>query len=126
MLLLTVGSHLEAFAQLITLVLIFAFVIALTYFGTRLVGNYQKEKLSGSNVKVLETMRISNTKYIQVVKIGSKCFAIAVCKDTVTYLCELNEEDLIYTETSSNFAASESFKAVLDKFKKDKPDSGQD
>ena len=125
MLLLTVGSRLEAFAQLITLVLIFAFVIALTYFGTRLVGNYQKEKFSGSNVKVLETMKISNTKYIQVVKIGSKCFAIAVCKDTVTYLCELNEEDLVYTE-ASNFAATESFKAVLDKFKKDKPDNWQD
>lgn len=126
MLILTVGTRIEAFAQLITLVLIFAFVIALTYFGTRLVGNYQKEKFSGSNVRVLETMKISNTKYIQVVKIGSKCFAIAVCKDTVTYLCELNEDDLVYTETSNFAATTENFKAVLDKFKKDKPDSGQD
>lgn len=56
----------------------------------------QKEKMIGSNVKVLETMRISNSKYIQILKIGNKCFAIAVCKDTVTYLCEVNEEELIY------------------------------
>ena len=76
------SSRLEAFAQLITLVLIFAFVLALTYFATKWVGNYQKEKMSGSNITVLETMKISGTKYLQIIKIGTKCFAIAVCKDT--------------------------------------------
>ena len=80
------SSRLEAFAQLITLFLIFAFVLALTYFATKWVGNYQKEKMSGSNITVLETMKISGTKYLQIIKIGTKCFAIAVCKDTITYL----------------------------------------
>lgn len=116
------ASSIESIAQLITLILIFVFVIGLSYFATRLVGNVQKEKLKGSNIKILETMKISNTKYIQVVEIGSKCFAIAVCKDTVTYLCELNSDDLMYTDSSNGVGKSESFKAILDKFKKDKPD----
>lgn len=116
------ASSIESIAQLITLILIFVFVIGLSYFATRLVGNFQKEKLKGSNIKILETMRVSNTKYIQVVEIGSKCFAIAVCKDTITYLCELNSDDLIYTDSSNSMVKSESFKAILDKFKKDKPD----
>lgn len=120
--LLTVGSsRFEALVQLLTLIVVFVIVLGLTYFATRYVGNLQKEKLSGSNIKVLETLRISNTKYIQIVKIGSKCFAIAVCKDTVTYLCELDEEDLVYKDSSGQFK-SESFKAILDKFKKDKPE----
>ena len=38
------SSRLEAFAQLITLVLIFAFVLALTYFATKWVGNIKKRK----------------------------------------------------------------------------------
>ena len=69
--------------------------------------------MSGSNINILETMRISNTKYIQVVKIGSKVFAIAVAKDTVTYLCELNEDELVYNESSSGkmLMNSESFKS---------------
>lgn len=117
----TVGNRLEAFAQLVTLVIIFVFVLALTYFATRIVGNVQKEKLTGSNIKVLETMRISQSKYIQVVKIGEKCFAIAVCKDTVTYLCELNESELVYSDASGQ-PGVDSFKAILDKFKKDKPE----
>ncbi len=120
--LLTIGSsRFEAFVQLLTLIVVFAIVLGLTYFATRYVGNLQKEKLSGSNIKVLETLRISNTKYIQIVKIGSKCFAIAVCKDTVTYLCELDEETLVYKDSLGQFK-SESFKAILDKFKKDKPE----
>ena len=114
------SSRLEAFAQLITLVLIFAFVLALNnIFATKWVGNYQKEKMSGSNITVLETMKISGTKYLQIIKIKEpKCFAIAVCKDTITYLCEVNEEDLIYRENNSSKLKSENFNAILEKFKK--------
>lgn len=120
---LAAGSNwLDSFVQLITLIIVFIFVIGITYFATRIVANVQTDKMRTSNIKILETVRISNTKYIQVVNIGSRYFAIAVCKDTVTYLCELNEEDLMYDNTS-NKGKSESFKAILDKFKKDKPEN---
>ena len=62
------------------------------------------------------------SKYIQILKIGNKCFAIAVCKDTVTYLCEVNEEELIYRENSTGGIHVDNFKAILDKYKKDKPE----
>lgn len=116
------SSRIEAFVQLITLVIIFALVLAMTYFATRFVGNYKKEKMAGSNISVLETFRLSNSKYIQIIKMGSKFLAIAICKDSVTVLCELQESDLEFTEVSTQ-VKSENFKAVLDKFKKDKPKS---
>ena len=111
---------LEAVVQLLTVLVVFIFVLAITYFGTRWVGNLQKEKMIGSNVKVLETMRISNSKYIQIIKVGTKCFTIAVCKDNITYLTEVNEDELFFEEKATG-VDSESFKAILDKFKKDKP-----
>ena len=113
--------NLEAFVQLMTVTLIFLFVLALTYFATRFVGNYQKTKLTGNNIQVLETLRISNSKYLQIIKIGEKYFTIAVCKDTITYLCELNAEDLVFKNTSTEFK-TENFKAILEKLKKDKPE----
>ncbi len=122
MLLSVSSSRIEAFVQLITLVIIFALVLAMTYFATRFVGNYKKEKMAGSNISVLETFRLSNSKYIQIIKMGSKFLAIAICKDSVTVLCELQESDLEFTEVSTQ-VKSENFKAVLDKFKKDKPKS---
>lgn len=121
----SMSSRIEAFAQFLTLLIIFIFVLAVTYYVTRFVGNYQKNKLSGSNINILETMRIANNKYIQIVKIGSRVFAIAVAKDTVSYLCELDEDELIYKESSSGkmLINNDNFKEILEKFKKDKPES---
>ena len=121
----SMSSRIEAFAQILTLLIIFIFVLAVTYYVTRFVGNYQKNKLSGSNINILETMRIANNKYIQIVKIGSRVFAIAVAKDTVSYLCELDEDELIYKESSSGkmLINNDNFKEILEKFKKDKPES---
>ena len=121
----SMSSRIEAFAQLLTLLIIFIFVLAVTYYVTRFVGNYQTNKLSGSNINILETMRIANNKYIQIVKIGSRVFAIAVAKDTVSYLCELDEDELIYKESSSGkmLINNDNFKEILEKFKKDKPES---
>ena len=121
----SMSSRIEAFAQLLTLLIIFIFVLSVTYYVTRFVGNYQKNKLSGSNINILETMRIANNKYIQIVKIGSRVFAIAVAKDTVSYLCELDEDELIYKESSSGkmLINNDNFKEILEKFKKDKPES---
>lgn len=114
-------TRFEALVQLITLVLIFALVLGLTYFVTRFVGNYQKNKLTGTNISVIETIRISSSKYIQLIQIGSRYFAIAVCKDTVTLIGEIEQDDLILTDNTTQ-VQSESFKTILDKFKKDKPE----
>lgn len=116
------NSRWDAFAQLLTLLVVFIFVLALTYFATRWAGNMQKTKMAGRNIQILETMRVSNTKYIQIIKIGSKCFAVAVCKDTMTYLCEINEQELTYLSESKTIN-TDGFKAILEKFKKDKPDN---
>lgn len=121
MLTIILASGVNSFIQLISVIAIFILVLVVTYFSTRWVANFQKTKMDGSNIKVLETMRISNTKYLQIVKIGSKCFAIAVCKDSVTFLGDLKEEELVFDQVSAK-SQSESFKAILDKFKKDKPE----
>jgi len=111
----------ENFVQLITVFFIFIFVLALTFFATKFVGSYQKTKLAGNNIQVLETFRISNSKYLQIIKIGEKYFAISVCKDTITYLGDLNSEDLVFRNQSNEFKF-QNFKDIFDKFKKDKPE----
>lgn len=115
------ANGLSGIAELISAVLIFIFVLAITYFTTRFVAGYQKIKFSEGNIQILEVQRISNNKYIQIVRIGKKYFAMAICKDTVSYLCELNGEDLIYNSTSTESYA-DNFKAIFDKLKKDKPE----
>ena len=72
---------------------------------------------TGKNIKIIETCRISQTKYIQIVQIGGRYVAIAVSKDQVTSLGDVNKENLIIKdETQENV----SFKDILEKFKGEK------
>lgn len=112
--LLTAGGY-DSFLDLITVLLIFVFVIAITLFTTKYVANYQKVQNAGKNIEVLETYRISQTKYIQIVKIGKKYVAIAVSKDTVTLLTALEEGDISFPETAGE---GKSFKEILASLKK--------
>lgn len=114
--LLTAGGY-NSFLDLITVLLIFVFVIAITLFTTKYIANYQKVQNAGKNIEVLETYRISQSKYIQIVKIGKKNVAIAVSKDTVTLLTTLEEGDISFTEETGE---GKSFKEILASLKKTK------
>lgn len=102
-------------AQFFTVLLIFIFVLFITYWTTRFAGSFRKQQMSGKNIQVMETVGISNTKYLQIIKIGNRYFVIGVCKDTITYLCELNEEDVDFSVPQGS---GETFKNILERFKK--------
>lgn len=105
------STGINSVAQFFTVLLIFAGVLALTYFTTRFVAGYQKSKMSSGNINVLETFRISNNKYIQIVRVGDKVFAVAFAKDSVTLLGELNEDSLSFPESGEDFSMD--FKEVF-------------
>ena len=83
------ATRLNSVVQFITLLIVFIFVLALTYFTTRFIGSYQKNLGVNSNFKVIDGYRISNTKYIQIIQVGKKYLVIAVSKDNVELLTEL-------------------------------------
>ena len=86
---------LESLAQFLTALFIFIFVLLITWFTTRLIGNMQKQRMTGTNIEVIETTKITPSKYLQIIRAGEKYLLIAVCKDTVTMLTALSEDSLI-------------------------------
>ncbi len=105
----------NSYLQLVTMLLVFVVVLAATYFFTKWMASFQREKTSTGNIEVIETARISTTKYIQIVRIGSKYMAIAVGKDEVTSLGEVSREDLIISEDKPE--ENLNFKDILEKIK---------
>lgn len=91
--LLAVGM-LDSILKFISAIVVFIFVLAATYMTTRFIGNYQKKTMHGHNFDVIETYRISNTKYLQLIRVGTEYIVIAVCKDTITMLCKMNEDEI--------------------------------
>ena len=91
---LSVYSGADQIAHLIEVILLFAVVLVATYYTTRFIAGYEKGKLSAGNLKIIDTMRLSQNKILQIIRVGDKYLAIAVCKDSVTVLCELSEDEI--------------------------------
>lgn len=110
------GNRVESFAQVITVLIIFVFVLGLTYFVTRWIASYQKGKMSSNNIETIEAHRIAQNRHIQIVRIGEKYFALGIGKDEVHVISELSKDELILRE--ENAKAFPDFKQLLNRAKK--------
>ena len=113
--LLSVTSGFESVLQFITVLIIFIFVLGITYISTRYIAGIQKEQYKTGNMELIETLRISNNKYLQIVRAGNKYFCMAVCKDTVTMLGEIQKEEIVFQENNGNVNID--FQKILEKMK---------
>lgn len=113
--LLSMTTGLESVVQLITVLFIFVFVLAITWISTRYIAGVQKDKYKTGNMELIETLRISNNKYMQIVRVGNKYYCMAVCKDTVTMLGEVRKEDMVFSENNVNVNVD--FHKILEKVK---------
>ena len=112
--LLTGMSKADGYLQFITVLLLFVFVLAITYITTRWIANYQKGKAACRNLEVIETMRITSNKYLEIVRAGNKYLVIAIGKDEVHMMAELSEDEIVYLKEDR---PQMDFKSILDKLK---------
>ncbi len=105
------ASTLDSVLQILGLLVLFIIIIASSYFVTRKIGQISAGSMHNNNISIVDTYKISTTKYIQIVKVAGKCFAIAVGKEEITLLGEIDEDNLIKREEAVQF---KSFKEMLD------------
>lgn len=87
-------SSLESFLELVGALIIFAFVLLITFLTTRWIGGYQQTFTSNKNLRLIESIRVGNNKMISIVAAGDKFLVVAIGKDEITLLTELSEEQL--------------------------------
>ena len=87
-------SSLDSFVQLITVLVIFIFVLIITYFTTRWMAGIQKGRSFNKNLRIIETISAGNNKMIRIVQAGEKYIVVSIGKDEVHYLTELKQEEL--------------------------------
>ncbi len=110
----TIGNIL----QLIGLIIVFILILCATYYTSRWIGKSSFTQQRAANIQVVETFRLSQTKYIQIIRAGTgRYFVIAVSKENITYIAELKEEDIILRDESQN-AEKVSFSDIMKKLKK--------
>ena len=116
-------SSLESFLQLIGVLLIFVFVLLITYLTTKWMGGFQKAHSNHRNLQIIETIHVGNNKIVEIVQAGTKYLVIAVGKDEVHLLAELSEAELTEVPVSDSGAmlSSDSFQDIFSKVKEKFP-----
>ena len=109
-------SKIDSVAQLLTVILLFVVVLGATWLTTRYVAGVQKGKMKGSNFEVVDTFRLTQNKYVQILRIGKRYMAVAICKDTVTVLRELDESEIVFHDSDLSKKAV-SFEDIFNKAK---------
>lgn len=109
-------STIENVFQLIGLLVVFALILAASYFVTRWIGNITLQSQKNQNISVVETFRLAPNKFIQILRLGDKYIAVAVSKDHVEFLAEISEETLSLPETRERQVSSnQDFKEIFSK-----------
>lgn len=111
------------FTVLFTLV-IFVVILYLAYITTRYIGKKYSVNtgMSGKNIRILDTVRLSQDKLLMIVKAGNKTVLIGVSKEHMEYICDVDESQLTETGTGLEVPVTpdfvQAFKTVLgDKIK---------
>ena len=113
-------SSVDSFFQLIEVLVVFLIVLGLTYLTTKWIASYQKGQSSNHNLQVIETLKVTNNKYVQIVKAADEYLVIAIGKDEITLLTKLSEDQIPVTLTESGQKAvtKDSFQHILEDIRK--------
>ena len=123
--LLASGSF-ESVARLLTTLLIFVFVLFITFWTSKFIAGYQKQNMVTGNMEVVETVRIAQNKYLQIVRAGEQYYMIALGKDTVSLIAQLNPEELQLKNNTQMPAQYMDFKSILEKAKNSRKKQADD
>ncbi|MDF2510887.1 MAG: hypothetical protein K0S04_753 [Herbinix sp.] len=109
-------STVDSFIQMLGLVVLLIVILIAAYYTTKFIGGMRQGQLKHSNFQVIDAYRISPNKVIEIVKIANKYVVIAIGKDSINYITELDEaEVLIKTEPGKEL---QSFTQTLDRLRK--------
>ena len=108
----TAQSSIQSLFELLGLILIFVIVLVVCYFTTKFVAGKQLVQKKIGNFEIVETFALAQNKYLQLIRMGNKYVVISVSKDSVTYITELEENEICQIPKSTPMSGK-SFREVL-------------
>ncbi|MGN0170139.1 MAG: flagellar biosynthetic protein FliO [Lachnospiraceae bacterium] len=113
----------DSFVQLLVVLVIFIFVLVITAGTTKWIGGYQKTRMTNKNLRVVESFRLGNNKFLALVEVGEVYLVIGVGKDEIHTIAKLTKEELPELLSDEEPGASngvEGFQEILERIKRKK------
>lgn len=102
-------------AELLSAILIFVLVLLATYFTARIVGSIEKQKMTGRNIKVVESLRLPGGKSVYLIQAGERYMLLSESKDRVGLISELPEDFVPLSTDTAETDTTTDFKKLLEK-----------
>ncbi len=84
--------------QLVSQIVCVIFVLISAYFLTKLIANGKLVKKGNSNISIVESIGVGYQSSILLLKVGKKYILVGVSKDKITFLTEINNEEIVIDE----------------------------
>ena len=107
----------NTWGQFVVVLFSFVLVILMAYLSTRIIASFNKNKEMQGNMEVIETYRITSNKYLQIVKVVNRYVVISICKDTISFMLELSEDDIKNLKVKQINNQPLNFKEIFNKVK---------
>lgn len=119
-----IANSSSSYWKLFGLILLCAIIIVACYYTTRFIGKKSaggQGFSQGRNIRAVETFRVTQKQFLQLIKCGDKYFLISISKDNMTLISEINGESLSLEDKT---AAHKSFREIISSFSLKKNNTG--
>ncbi|MFP4697260.1 MAG: FliO/MopB family protein [Eubacteriales bacterium] len=110
------------FFQLIGMLILFFIILFGAYFTTKWISRLQFQQNKGKNMQVIEVLRLTPNKMLQIVKINNRFFVISISKEHINLITELNKEEVKDNrniQDSDKISFKEQLNQILNRGKKE-------
>ncbi len=83
--------------QLFYSIIIFAFVLFLAYYVTKVVSTKRMQVLNSKNMKILEMISLGVGVSMAIVEIGGRHLLVSISKERISLITELDKETLVFS-----------------------------
>lgn len=113
-------SSMSSILSVISLILIFIFIVALAYFTTKFIAKYQNNSMnSRSNIRVIESFRMGSNKFVAIIEVSNNFYVIGVGKEEITLIDKLDSDSIsnIKNGQMKDLGKKIDFKEILSQIK---------
>lgn len=102
--------------SILTVLFMFAIVVALAYITTRYIGMTSVKRFKNSNMKIIEVMSLGYQKYLYIVKVADKHLILSVTKDDLRLLDTVDGENVVVNDDEN--LLGKDFKSIFESMTK--------
>lgn len=114
------------YVQSIGIVVLFFVILFGAYYAMRYLSKVQFKKVSDGNMSIVEVLSIGQQKTLQLIRVGNKYMVIAVAKEHVTFVRDIDETDLSIREEAEGVIPFSHFIKKFTKQQDYKNDKGEE